>query len=110
MYRRRYVEMAFFERWWAEQTPTMREAVRGLVSEGRLAFANAGWCMHDEAAAHYVDMIDNTAIGHRFLYAEVGAAAIPTAQWSIDPFGHSGGERAVWPTAPTWRTAPRGGR
>lgn len=57
--------------------------VRGLVNEGRLVFANAGWCMHDEAASHFVDMIDNTAIGHRFLYTEIGPVAIPTAQWQV---------------------------
>ena len=57
--------------------------VRSLVAEGRLDFANAGWCMHDEAATHWIDMVDNTAIGHRFLFTNIGASAIPTAQWQV---------------------------
>lgn len=40
-----------------------RARVRELVAQDRLSFANGGWCMHDEAAAHYADMIDQTALG-----------------------------------------------
>ena len=67
----------------------MQEAVKGLVAEGRLSFVNAGWCMHDEAAANFVDMLDQTALGHRFIFETFGISAIPTVQWQIDPFGHS---------------------
>ena len=38
-------------------------------------------CRHDEAAAHYVDMIDQTTLGHRFLMSEFGA--VPKVGWQI---------------------------
>jgi lysosomal alpha-mannosidase len=38
-----YVEIAFFSRWWDEQTEPMKELVRGLVRERRLEFINGGW-------------------------------------------------------------------
>jgi alpha-mannosidase len=43
--------------------------------------------MHDEAATHYIDMIDQTTLGHRFIKDEFGI--IPIIGWQIDPFGHS---------------------
>ncbi|GMQ09534.1 hypothetical protein CsSME_00052871 [Camellia sinensis var. sinensis] len=44
-------------------------------------------CMHDEAAPHYVDMIDQTTLGHRFIKEEFDVT--PRIGWQIDPFGHS---------------------
>ncbi|KAK9786492.1 hypothetical protein WJX73_000911 [Symbiochloris irregularis] len=82
-----YGEIAFFVRWWFEQTDTIKDAVRQLVAEGRLEFVNGGYVQHDEAAAHYVAMIDQTTRGHRWLNATFGK--LPTAGWQIDPFGHS---------------------
>ncbi|MQM18748.1 hypothetical protein Taro_051744 [Colocasia esculenta] len=61
--------------------------VKGLVSSGQLEFINGGMCMHDEAATHYVDMIDQTTLGHRFIEREFGRT--PRIGWQIDPFGHS---------------------
>jgi hypothetical protein len=48
-----------------------------------------GWCMHDEAAAHYIAMVDQTTLGHRELKKIFGDKGIPIVTWQIDPFGHS---------------------
>ncbi|EFJ24866.1 hypothetical protein SELMODRAFT_100184 [Selaginella moellendorffii] len=81
------VEQAFFSRWWNEQNSSVQGVVRRLVKSGQLEFANGGWCMHDEAATHYADMIDQTTLGHRFLKQEFDV--VPRIGWQIDPFGHS---------------------
>ena len=36
----------------------MKSKVRTLVENKQLEFANAGWCMNDEAAAYYMDIVD----------------------------------------------------
>lgn len=59
----------------------------GFSSQGRLEFANGGWVMHDEASAHYSDMLDQMSRGLRFLEDEFGYS--PRVGWQIDPFGHS---------------------
>jgi alpha-mannosidase len=84
-----YVEMAFFSRWWEEQSSATKALVRRLVSSGQLRFLNGGWCMHDEASPLYAEMVDQTTRGHQFILKEFGASAAPRATWQIDPFGHS---------------------
>jgi len=82
-----YVEQAFFQRWWEEQDHIIQEEVKRLVRNGQLEFINGGWCMHDEAATHYVAMVDQTTLGHRRILEQFGA--VPKIGWQIDPFGHS---------------------
>ena len=67
----------------------MQNQVRQFVQNGQLEFINGGWCMSDEAAPYYVDMVDQQTIGHQFLLQNFGPAAIPKTGWQIDPFGHS---------------------
>lgn len=43
--------------------------------------------MHDEASPHYIDMIDQTTLGHWFIKDSFGK--LPRVGWQIDPFGHS---------------------
>ncbi|KAE8707133.1 26S proteasome non-ATPase regulatory subunit 4-like protein [Hibiscus syriacus] len=80
-------EMAFFQRWWTEQSPEIQEQVKKLVDAGQLEFVHGGWFMHDEAATHYIDMIDQTTLGHRTIKEQFNK--VPRAGWQIDPFGHS---------------------
>jgi len=82
-----YVEQKFFSMWWAEQSDAVRDTVRFLVANRQLSFVNGGWCMHDEAAAHYMGMLDQTTTGHQFLLRELGV--VPRTGWQLDPFGHS---------------------
>jgi hypothetical protein len=58
-------QQVFFSAWWRRQPPRVQAAVRRLVAAGQLDFVNGGWVQHDEAAAHYAAMIDQTTRGHR---------------------------------------------
>ncbi|KAK1325264.1 hypothetical protein QJS10_CPA01g00395 [Acorus calamus] len=82
-----FAEQAFFQRWWVEQNEKTQEVVRKLVDSGQLEFINGGWCMHDEATTHYIDMIDQTTLGHRLIKTQFNQ--VPRIGWQIDPFGHS---------------------
>ncbi|XP_049645255.1 lysosomal alpha-mannosidase [Suncus etruscus] len=84
-----YVEMAFFTRWWRQQTNATQQVVRDLVRQGRLEFANGGWVMNDEATAHYGAIIDQMTLGLNFLEETFGEDGRPLVAWHIDPFGHS---------------------
>ena len=41
------------------------------------------WCMSDEAAPYYVDMVDQQTIGHQFLLSNFGPSAIPKTGWQV---------------------------
>ena len=51
--------------------------------------------MHDEACTHYVDMVDQTTLGHQFILEEFGEHANPRIGWQLDPFGHSSTHAAL---------------
>ena len=57
------MEVAFFYRWWAEQSEATRQAAKDLVATGRLELTGGGWSMNDEAAAHYSSIVDNMSLG-----------------------------------------------
>ncbi|OVA17373.1 Glycoside hydrolase family 38 [Macleaya cordata] len=78
---------AFFQRWWRDQSEEVQSTVKELLRSGQLELINGGMCMHDEAAPHYIDMIDQTTLGHRFIKQEFNLT--PRIGWQIDPFGHS---------------------
>ena len=81
---------AFFQMWWLEQNDEKRAVMQKLVAAGQFVFVNGGWCMHDEAATHYIAMIDQTTLGHRYLLEQFGPdRGVPTVAWQLDPFGHS---------------------
>jgi len=84
-----YVEMAFFSKWYNDQSPSKKSNIQKLVRNGQLEFINGGWCMHDEASTHYIGMIDQTTLGHDFIKENFGVEFIPRVGWQIDPFGHS---------------------
>ncbi|KAM6216790.1 lysosomal alpha-mannosidase [Rhynchocyon petersi] len=84
-----YVEIAFFSRWWKQQTKATQDIVCDLVHQGRLEFANGGWVMNDEAATHYGAIVDQMTLGLRFLEDTFGSDGRPHVAWHIDPFGHS---------------------
>uniref|UniRef100_A0A182U141 alpha-mannosidase n=1 Tax=Anopheles melas TaxID=34690 RepID=A0A182U141_9DIPT len=84
-----YVESAFFQKWYLEQTLEMQQQVHMLVEEGRLEFIGGAWSMNDEAAVHYQSVVDQFTWGLRFLNDTFGECGRPRIGWQIDPFGHS---------------------
>ena len=83
-----YGEQAFFQRWMDTLSPSQLQQLRAVVASGQLEFINGGWCMHDEASTHYTDMVDQTALGHRFIRDQFGEAANPRAGWQIGQQSH----------------------
>lgn len=78
------VEQAFFQIWFETQDSDTQTAVKGLVASGQLTFLNGGWSMHDEANPTFVDMLDNTALGHRHIVENFGMNALPRAASQLD--------------------------
>ena len=58
-----YVEIAFFQLWWREQSSSTKMQVRELVRTGQLEFINAGWTMSDEGTVHFSDDVDQMTLG-----------------------------------------------
>ncbi|CAG2112070.1 unnamed protein product, partial [Medioppia subpectinata] len=79
-----YVETAFFWKWWQLQTPEHQERVKKLVNDGQLEFINGGWCMNDEAAAHYQSIVDQMTWGHRRLQDTFGQLEFINGGWCMN--------------------------
>lgn len=82
-----WAEISYFQRWWQDASPSVRETVQELVNNKQLEFVTAGWVMNDEANSHIIDIINQLTEGHEWLYNTLHTK--PTIGWAIDPFGHS---------------------
>ena len=81
------------QRWFYEQGEERQQLARRLVARKQLSFVGGGWSQNDEACPHYVTMIDQMTLGHKFLKQEFGYT--PRVGWQIDPFGHSATHAAL---------------
>lgn len=63
--------------------------VRQTLNASIVSIFLGGWVQPDEAASHYVDIIDQYTLGLRKLDANFGDCGHPKVAWQIDPFGHS---------------------
>ncbi|KAM7475796.1 hypothetical protein LguiB_023039 [Lonicera macranthoides] len=77
------------------------------VEQEHVSETNGGMCMHDEATPHYIDMIDQTTLGLRFIKEVFNVT--PRIGWQIDPFGHSSVQAYLLGAEETsYRTKPKG--
>ncbi len=83
------VEIYYFNKWWTEQHNDTKTLVHKLVNCGQLSFTNGGYCMNDEGATYYDDIIDQMTLGLRILDDLFGKCGHPSVSWQIDPFGAS---------------------
>ena len=86
------VEVAFFARWWADQSSATKDAVRALVANGQLEFVNGGWTMADEAVNTYEAMVNQLTYGTDFLRRELNVTVdiawhIGTGGWLLTRAG-----------------------
>ena len=69
-------EIAFFEKWWNEQTLSTQNKVRKLVFKGQLHFVGGGYTQNDEATTHYIAILDNLALGFHFIKIHFGKSTL----------------------------------
>jgi alpha-mannosidase II len=82
-----WADIGFFQRWWDEATPFLRDHAREIVQRGQLEFVTGAWVTTDEANARYPEMLEQVLEGHDWLRRTFNVR--PRFGWSIDPFGHS---------------------
>jgi len=89
--RRKFIwaEISYFEWWWKEQTLSVQEQMKTLVSERRFEFVTGGWVMPDEANSDIYALEVQLDEGRAWIEEHFGLEALPKFGWSIDPFGYS---------------------
>ena len=83
-----WAEISYLSMWWAEQTLATRQAVLGLLEQGRLEVVTGGYVMPDEANSHYSALLEQLMYGHEWCNLNLNGYK-PNSGWSIDPFGMS---------------------
>ncbi|EPB79724.1 glycosyl hydrolase family 38 protein [Ancylostoma ceylanicum] len=108
MFRFSFAETGFLWRWYNGHSDFEKHKLQKLVKTGtspeslfslyayhsfpfpgQIEMIGGGWVQNDEAACHYVDIVDQMTLGLKKLDQLFGECGRPKVAWQIDPFGHS---------------------
>ncbi|KHJ99633.1 glycosyl hydrolase family 38 protein, partial [Oesophagostomum dentatum] len=84
-----FAETGFLWRWYNGHGDFEKHKLQKLVKTGQIEMIGGGWVQNDEAACHYVDIVDQMTLGLKKLDLLFGECGKPQVAWQIDPFGHS---------------------